>query len=50
MIAKRAEPHELKAAAVKNGMRTLFQAGIDQALKGMTTIDEIIKVAGTANQ
>jgi len=50
MIAKRAEPHELKAAAVKNGMRTLFQAGIDQALKGMTTIDEIIKVAGTGNQ
>jgi len=49
MIAKRAEPHELKAAAVKNGMRTLFQAGIDQALKGITTIDEIIKIAGTAN-
>ncbi|OGF49635.1 MAG: hypothetical protein A2231_06070 [Candidatus Firestonebacteria bacterium RIFOXYA2_FULL_40_8] len=50
MIAKRAEPHELKAAAMKNGMRTLFQAGIDQALKGMTTVDEIIKIAGTANQ
>ena len=50
MIAKRAEPHELKAAAIKNGMRTLFQAGIDQALKGTTTIDEIIKIAGTANQ
>ncbi|MFH1074446.1 MAG: ATPase, T2SS/T4P/T4SS family [Candidatus Firestonebacteria bacterium] len=50
MIAKRAEPHELKAAAIKNGMRTLFQAGIEQALKGMTTIDEVIKIAGTANQ
>lgn len=49
LIAKRAEPYELKDAAMKNGMRTLFQAGLDQALKGMTTVDELIKVAGTAD-
>ena len=49
LIAKRAEPYELKEAAIKNGMRTLFQSGIDRALEGQTTIDEIVKVAGTFN-
>jgi type II secretory ATPase GspE/PulE/Tfp pilus assembly ATPase PilB-like protein len=48
LVAKKAEPHEIKKAAIENGMRTLFQSGISQALRGMTTVDEVIKVAGTA--
>ncbi len=48
MVAQKAQPHEIKAAAVKGGMKTLFSSGIELALKGITTIDEIIKVAGTS--
>lgn len=36
---------ELEAAAKKNGMITLEQAGIIKALQGMTTLEEIYRVA-----
>ena len=48
LIAQKSEPHELKRVAVSNGMMTLFDSGINLAKKGLTTLDEIIKVAGTA--
>ncbi len=48
LIAQKAEPHDIKKAAIENGMMTLFDSGIALAKKGLTTLDEIIKVAGTS--
>ena len=36
---------EIERAAVDEGMRTMQQDGIDKALKGFTTISEVIRVA-----
>ncbi|MGH2667634.1 MAG: type IV-A pilus assembly ATPase PilB [bacterium] len=36
--------NELKAIGVKHGLRTLRQAGLRKVAKGITTIDEIIRV------
>jgi type IV pilus assembly protein PilB len=35
----------LKEAAVRSGMRTLFQDGLVKALEGRTTIEEVVKAA-----
>ncbi|MFH1824059.1 MAG: ATPase, T2SS/T4P/T4SS family [Candidatus Firestonebacteria bacterium] len=48
LVAKKVEPHEIKKVAMERGMRTLFQRGVSLALRGITTVDEVIKVAGTA--
>lgn len=34
----------IKELAVKNGMTTMFEDGIKKAIKGLTTIDEVIRV------
>ena len=36
---------EIKAHAIKKGMRTLWQNGLEQVLKGNTTMEEILRVA-----
>jgi type II secretory ATPase GspE/PulE/Tfp pilus assembly ATPase PilB-like protein len=36
---------DIEEAALKNGMVTLEQAGIVKALQGMTTLDEVYRVA-----
>ncbi len=36
-----ATTHEIEQAAIKNGMKTIHQDGIEKALKGITTLDEI---------
>jgi type II secretory ATPase GspE/PulE/Tfp pilus assembly ATPase PilB-like protein len=39
------EPTEkLRKVARKQGMRTLFEDGIIKALKGQTTIDEVLRI------
>jgi type IV pilus assembly protein PilB len=38
---------ELRAIAVKQGMRTLRQAGLRKAARGVTTIDEVLRVTHT---
>ena len=40
---------EIERAAVDEGMRTMQQDGIDKALKGFTTISEVIRVAYEEN-
>jgi type II secretory ATPase GspE/PulE/Tfp pilus assembly ATPase PilB-like protein len=40
-IHARSKPEELLAAAVAGGMRTLRQDGIEKALQGLTTVEEI---------
>lgn len=41
---------EIEEAAVKNGMRTLHQSCLSHILKGMTTIDEFVRVLGVVNE
>ena len=42
MILKGADNIELREAAVKQGMKTLRQAGINAALHGYTSLEEIL--------
>ncbi|MEW6214732.1 MAG: type II secretion system ATPase GspE [Nitrospirota bacterium] len=44
LIMERATVRELKEKAVSSGMRTLRQDGIEKVKKGITTIDEVIRV------
>lgn len=36
----------IKAVALKNGMVTLRMDGVEKVLKGMTTIEEVLRVTG----
>jgi len=45
MIMKNSSSNKIKEAAIKNGMRTLLDSGVAKALKGTTTIDEVMRVA-----
>lgn len=44
MIMRRANASEIKAAAVKMGMTTMFEDGFQKALNGITTLEEILRV------
>ena len=50
LVAMGAHDLEIEEAAVKNGMRTLHQSCISHILKGMTTIDEFVRVLGVVNE
>jgi type II secretory ATPase GspE/PulE/Tfp pilus assembly ATPase PilB-like protein len=41
LIQKRATPSEIQACAMRAGMRTLRQDGIERVLQGQTTIEEV---------
>ena len=43
LIFARAEHGEIERAAVAAGMATMFEAGIDAALEGVTTIEEVVR-------
>jgi len=45
MIAAEATKEELTRQANKEGFVTMFQDGINKALEGKTTVDEIFRVA-----
>ena len=44
LILSRAQEHLIKQQARKEGMRTLREDGLTQALKGLTTIEEVLRV------
>lgn len=44
LAVKKSAPSELQRAAVKGGMMTMVQDGLIKALKGITTVDEILRV------
>ncbi|MGF1655909.1 MAG: GspE/PulE family protein [Verrucomicrobiales bacterium] len=44
LIIKRASASQIKATAVKEGMKSLRAAGVDKALEGVTTLEEIWRV------
>jgi type II secretory ATPase GspE/PulE/Tfp pilus assembly ATPase PilB-like protein len=45
MIVKRATTQEIQDVAEKDGMILMWQDGFIKALKGITTIEEILRVA-----
>lgn len=44
MVLSRASADQIKKKAVKLGMRTLRQDGVDKILKGLTTVSEVMRV------
>ncbi|MEK7554444.1 MAG: GspE/PulE family protein [Patescibacteria group bacterium] len=44
LIMKRATSAEIKVAAVKNGMVPMLEDGIQKAIQGLTTIEEVLRV------
>lgn len=44
LIMNRGNADQIKEAAIKNGMRTMFQNGIEQALDGVTSLEEILRI------
>jgi type IV pilus assembly protein PilB len=41
---------ELRKAAISEGMKTLYRDGIEKVLRGVTTIDEVFRVAKQTEQ
>jgi type IV pilus assembly protein PilB len=44
MVVKRASSGEIKAQAIREGMRTLRDDGLEKVMSGISTIDEILRV------
>jgi len=44
LILKKASSEEIKKEAITSGMHTLFQDGIRKVFKGITTLEEVIRV------
>ncbi len=44
LIMKRANSKEIRDAAIKNGMVTMLQDGLEKARAGVTTIEEVLRV------
>jgi general secretion pathway protein E len=47
LIASSASEREIEQAAVSNGMKTLYTTGLEKAISGQTTIDEVLRVTRT---
>ncbi len=45
MILRKISSNEIKDVAIRNGMKTLLDSGITRALEGITSIDEVFRVA-----
>lgn len=45
-----APTQELRKAALANGMKTLYQDGLNKAMKGVTTLEEVFRVAKRSEQ
>jgi general secretion pathway protein E len=43
LVLNHAETQEIEAAAVAEGMRTMFKSGLELALAGVTTIEEVLR-------
>ena len=44
LISSRAAEHQIKRAARQSGMRTLLEDGVDKAARGLTTLEEVLRV------
>ncbi|MEK7590811.1 MAG: type II/IV secretion system protein, partial [Patescibacteria group bacterium] len=45
LIVKRASSTDINQLAHKQGMKTLFEDGFEKVMTGMTSIDELMRVA-----
>ncbi|MBI1951775.1 MAG: Flp pilus assembly complex ATPase component TadA [Acidobacteria bacterium] len=45
LITRRAPEHQLRDAGRRAGMRSLMEDGIDKAARGLTTLEEVLRVA-----
>jgi general secretion pathway protein E len=43
LVLKHADAREIQAAAVKEGMQTMFAHGVKRALAGVTTIEDVMR-------
>ena len=41
LAAREATAHEIEAAGVAEGMRSLWDDGVDKVVAGLTTVDEL---------
>jgi type IV pilus assembly protein PilB len=46
LIVTKASSNVINTLALKNGMKTLKDSGMEKALQGITTIEEVLRVAG----
>ncbi|MBU4562154.1 type II secretion system ATPase GspE [bacterium] len=46
LIVSKASSNIIKDTAIKKGMKTLKDSGLEKALQGITTIEELLRVAG----
>jgi type IV pilus assembly protein PilB len=46
VILNHADNDKLREVAIKNGMKTLFQDGVEKAAAGLTTLEEVFREAG----
>ena len=44
LLARRAPEHEVRDAAVKSGMRSLLEDGVQKVLAGITSVEEVLRV------
>jgi general secretion pathway protein E len=44
LVLKTYDSHRIKNEAVRLGMTTLYQDGIEKVLRGITTIEEVLRV------
>jgi len=44
-VLAKAEATQIRATAIESGMRTLFESGLDAVFAGLTTYDEVLRVA-----
>ncbi len=47
LILERPDNDTLKTLAIKHGMKTMFEEGLEKAKQGVTTLEEIIRVINT---
>ena len=44
MISDRVSAQDIKNNAVEKGMKTLFTDGLDKVIRGVTTLQEVLRV------
>jgi general secretion pathway protein E len=48
LVLERAEARDIAATATAEGMRTMFDDGLEKARAGLTTLEEVVRVTGEA--
>jgi type II secretory ATPase GspE/PulE/Tfp pilus assembly ATPase PilB-like protein len=48
LVLRKASSHEIRAAAMEKGMRTLYQDGMLKVALGITTVEEVERVTHAA--